>query len=127
MTRINQNSVEVLRFIPNTTFVFSLAVAGHYIIAGLIMIIGIAKRNHLAMVPWLVVKLLVTLILAGLVSAEVYITGGSIHSTYFMVTIAILICSVFHWTFGYVTFCQLRQVNVRRNQMNNFNYVRFAN
>jgi hypothetical protein len=42
----------------------------------------------------------------------VYATGGSIHSRYFMVTIAIFVCFVFQWIFGYVAFAQLRQASL---------------
>lgn len=120
------NSIYDLRCFLNTMFLFSIAVAAHYIIAGLVMIVGTTKQSHLAVVPWLVVKAVVILMIAGLVFAEVYVTGGSIHSSYFMVAIAVLVFSVFHWIFGYVAFSQLRQVNLRVQELNNFNYIRFS-
>lgn len=123
----DQNSIYDLRCFLGTIFLFTMVTSAHYIVAGLAMVVGTARRSHLAMVPWLVVKAFVIILIAGLVLAEVYTTGGSIHSQYFMITIAILVCSVFHWIFGYVAFSQLRQTNLRLEELNNFNYIRFAN
>lgn len=122
----DRNSIYDLRCFLNTLFLFTIAVAAHYIFAGIIMVVGMVKQSHLAFIPWLVVKAVVILFVSGLVMAEVFITGGSITSKYFMVAVAVMVYSVFHWVFCLVTFSQIRKVNQRIQEINSFNYIRFA-
>ena len=89
--------------------------------ASFILIIGIVRNIHWALLPWLVLKWLVILILLALLLADFAIAG--VYSQYLTVTSGFIVYSLLNWIAGSITFWQIRQENVKTSDINDLNYI----
>ena len=125
------------KFLLHVSYLATIVLSTHYIMASMIMMLGVATNKHLALIPWLIIQFVVALIFTALILFELYVDhynlGGMIYvdhrhintSRYFMVATAALGFVVLDWIIGYVTYVQIKKVNKTLDQMNRFDYARF--
>ena len=101
--------------------VFNLNTFSYFQVASFILIIGIVRRVHWALLPWLVLKWIVILILLALLLADFAI--GGIYSQYLSVTSGFIVFSLLNWIAASITFWQIRHENVKVSTINDLNYI----
>jgi len=131
-------TAEALRFYLHIAYLAGIVFVTHYILATMVLMLGVATNKHCALVPWFVSQFVLALCLSAGMMLEMYTDhlamaeagkghGGphvvALKSKYFVMTTAALAFVVMNWVVNSVTFSRIRKLNSEINQT--FDYARF--
>lgn len=94
-------------------------------IFGFLLIVGIARRSHWFLLPWLVIDWIVILTLLGLILVD-FAVGGT-YSQYLTMNSGCVVFSLFNWIAASITFWQIRHENVKLSSINDLDYIHLTN
>lgn len=89
--------------------------------ASVLLIIGISRGSHLALIPWLVLKWVVILILLCLLLADIGISSS--YSETLTVTSGLVVFALFNWASAFVTYRHIRGHNSKLSAVNDLDYI----